>query len=170
VAACSTGEEAYSLAMLTREVLGELGIRRDVRIFATDIDKEALRFAAAGVYPESVAADLSPRYLAEYFIQREESFQVARTVREMVDFTPHNLIEDPPFPNIDLVSCRNVLIYLQPKLQRRVLDCFYSSLLPSGVLFLGTSETAGEAAEVFELADSKNRIYRSAGRSRARPA
>lgn len=167
VAACSTGEEAYSLAILTREVLEDLGLRRDVKIFATDIDKDAIHFAAAGVYPESVAADLSPRYLAKYFFKREESFQVSRAVREMVVFAQHNLIKDPPFTNIDLVSCRNILIYLQPNLQRKVLDYFNFSLLPGGVLFLGTSETAGEAAEYFELGDAKNKIYRSAGRSRA---
>ncbi len=166
VAACSTGEEAYSLAILTREVLEDLGLRRDVKIFATDIDKDAIHFAAAGVYPESVAADLSPRYLAKYFFKREESFQVSRAVREMVVFAQHNLIKDPPFTNIDLVSCRNILIYLQPNLQRKVLDYFNFSLLPGGVLFLGTSETAGEAAEYFELGDAKNKIYRSAGRSR----
>ncbi len=167
VAACSTGEEAYSLAILAREVMEELGLRRDVKIFATDIDKDAIHFAAAGLYPESVAADLSPRYLAKYFFKKEESFQVSRAVREMVVFAQHNLIKDPPFTNIDLVSCRNVLIYLQPNLQRKVLDYFNFSLLPGGVLFLGTSETAGEAAEFFETADQKNKIYRSAGRARA---
>ena len=166
VAACSTGEEAYSLAILAREVMEELGVRRDVKIFATDIDKDAIHFAAAGVYPESVAADLSPRYLAKYFFKREESFQVSRAIREMVVFAQHNLIKDPPFTNIDLISCRNILIYLQPNLQRKVLDYFNFSLVPGGVLFLGTSETAGEAAEYFELADAKNKIYRSAGRPR----
>ncbi|NLJ46959.1 MAG: PAS domain-containing protein [Treponema sp.] len=166
VAACSTGEEAYSLAISAREVMEELGIRRDVKIFATDIDKDAIHFAAAGVYPESVAADLSPRYLAKYFFKKEDSFQISRAVREMVVFAQHNLIKDPPFTNIDLISCRNILIYLQPNLQRKVLDYFNFSLLPGGILFLGTSETAGEAAEYFDLADAKNKIYRSAGRSR----
>ncbi len=164
VAACSTGEEAYSLAIMLREVMDELGMRRDVKIFATDIDRDAIHFAAAGVYPESVAADLSPRYLAKYFFKREDNFQVARSIREMVVFAQHNLIKDPPFTNIDLVSCRNVLIYLQPNLQRKVLDYFNFSLKQNGILFLGTSETTGEAAEYFELLDAKNKVYRSKGK------
>jgi len=166
VAACSTGEEAYSLAMLVREAMENVGIRRDVKIFATDIDKEALHFAAAGVYPESVAADISPRYLSKYFFKKDDSFQVSRSIREMVVFAQHNLIKDPPFTNIDLVSCRNVLIYLQPNLQRKVLDYFNFSLSASGILFLGTSETTGDASDYFELLDNKNKIYRSRGKAR----
>jgi len=166
VAACSTGEEAYSLAIMLRECMDELGMRRDVKIFATDIDRDAIHFAAAGVYPESVAADLSPRYLAKYFFKREDNFQVARSIREMVVFAQHNLIKDPPFTNIDMVSCRNVLIYLQPNLQRKVLDYFNFSLRQNGILFLGTSETTGEAAEYFELLDAKNKVYRSKGKSK----
>ncbi len=166
VAACSTGEEAYSLAIMVREVMDALGLRRDVKIFATDIDRDAIHFAATGVYPESVAADLSPRYLAKYFSKKDDSFQIARTIREMVVFAQHNLIKDPPFTNIDLVSCRNVLIYLQPNLQRKVLDYFNFSLNQNGILFLGTSETTGESAEYFELLDAKNKLYRSKGKIR----
>jgi len=166
VAACSTGEEAYSLAIMVREVMDALGIRREVKIFATDIDRDAIHFAAAGIYPESVAADLSPRYLAKYFFKKDDSFQIARTIREMVVFAQHNLIKDPPFTNIDLVSCRNVLIYLQPNLQRKVLDYFNFSLNQNGILFLGTSETTGESAEYFELLDAKNKLYRSKGKTR----
>jgi len=166
VAACSTGEEAYSLAILIRECMEALGVRREVKIFATDIDRDAIHFAAAGVYPESVAADLSPRYLAKYFFKRDDSFQVARSIREMVVFAQHNLIKDPPFTNIDMVSCRNVLIYLQPNLQRKVLDYFNFSLKQNGVLFLGTSETTGDASDYFELLDAKNKIYRSKGKSK----
>ena len=166
VSACSTGEEAYSLAILVRECMDELNIRRDVKIFATDIDRDAIHYAAAGVYPESVAADLSPRYLARYFTKKNDSFQISRTIREMVVFAQHNLIKDPPFTNIDLISCRNVLIYLQPNLQRKVLDFFNFSLLPGGILFLGTSETTGESADYFELLDAKYKLYRSKGNSR----
>lgn len=166
VAACSTGEEAYSLAILVRETMDQLGIRRDVKIFATDIDRDAIHFAAAGIYPDSVAADLSPRYLAKYFVKRDDSYQISRSVREMVVFAQHNLIKDPPFTNIDLVSCRNILIYLQPNLQRKVLDGFNFSLIHNGVLFLGTSETTGDAADYFELSDPKFKIYRSKGKAR----
>ncbi len=163
VAACSTGEEAYSLAILIRETMDELQLHRDVKIFATDIDKDAIHFAAAGVYPESVAADLSPRYLAKYFIKKDEAFQVSRSIREMVVFAQHNLIKDPPFTNMDMVSCRNIL---QPNLQRKILDYFNFSLSQGGILFLGTSETTGDASEYFDLVDPKNKIYRSKGRSR----
>ncbi|MBN2875353.1 MAG: hypothetical protein JXM71_09695, partial [Spirochaetales bacterium] len=163
VSACSTGEEAYSIAILIREALEALGVHRDVKIFATDIDRDAIHFAAAGVYPESVAADLSPRYLAKYFFKRDDSFQISRSIREMVVFAQHNLIKDPPFTNIDLVSCRNVLIYLQPNLQRKVLDYFNFSLKQNGILFLGTSETTGEASEYFELLEPKHKVYRSRG-------
>lgn len=166
VAACSTGEEAYSLAILLRECMEKLGVHRDVKIFATDIDRDAIHFAATGLYPESVAADLSPRYLAKYFYKREDSFQVSRSIREMVVFAQHNLIKDPPFTSIDLVSCRNILIYLQPPLQNKVLDFFNFSLLQHGILFLGTSETTGDASDLFELLDAKNKIYRSRGRTR----
>ena len=166
VAGCSTGEEAYSLAILVRECAENLGLAPDVKIFATDIDSDAVRFAAAGVYPESVAADLAPSYLAKYFVRRDESVQVTRALREMVVFAQHNLIKDPPFTNIQLVSCRNLLIYLQPVLQRKVLDYFNFSLAPGGVLFLGTSETTGDAADFFETIDSKLKIYRSKGRVR----
>jgi two-component system CheB/CheR fusion protein len=166
VSACSTGEEAYSLAIAIKECMEELGLRIDVKIFATDIDRDAIHFAAAGVYPESVAADLSPRYLSKYFQRRDDAFVVSRAIREMVVFAQHNLIKDPPFTNIDLVSCRNVLIYLQPNLQRKVLDFFNFSLALGGILFLGTSETTGEASDYFELLDAKFKIYRSKGKSR----
>lgn len=166
VAACSTGEEAYSLAITLREAMDTLGLWREAKIFATDIDRDAIHFAAAGVYPESVAADLAPRYLSKYFIKKDDSFHVARSIREMVVFAQHNLIKDPPFTNLDLVSCRNVLIYLQPNLQRKVLDYFNFALNQNGILFLGASETTGESADYFELLDTKNKLYRAKGRVR----
>jgi two-component system CheB/CheR fusion protein len=164
VAGCSTGEEAYSLAILTRDCMETLGITRDVKIFATDIDRDAIHYAANGVYPENIAADLSPRLLAKYFYRREDSFQIARTIREMVVFAQHNLIKDPPFTNISLISCRNLLIYLQPILQRKVLEFFNFSLNADGILLLGTSETTGEMADYFEALDPKWKLYRSKGR------
>jgi two-component system CheB/CheR fusion protein len=166
VAGCSTGEEAYSLAMLVRETAEKFPGASDVKIFATDIDADAVRFAAAGSYPESVVADLPPAYLAKYFYRRDEGFQVSRGIREMVVFAQHNLIKDPPFTNISLVSCRNLLIYLQPVLQRKVIDFFNFSLVPGGCLFLGTSETTGEGVDYFEPLDAKLRIYRSMGKAK----
>ncbi|SJZ83937.1 two-component system, chemotaxis family, CheB/CheR fusion protein [Trichlorobacter thiogenes] len=164
VAACSTGEEAYSLAILARECLEKLGSSHDIKIFATDIDRDAIHFAAAGSYPESIAADLSPRILSKYFHKRDDNFQIARTIREMVVFAQHNLIKDPPFTNIDLISCRNVLIYFQPILQRKVFEFFNFSLAANGALFLGSSESTGEMSSYFDVLDQKLKIFRSKGR------
>lgn len=134
VAGCSTGEEAYSLAILVQECLQKFGQFVDVKIFATDIDRDALQFAAAGVYPESIAADIDPKLLAKYFQKKDDSFHIIHKVREMVVFAQHNLIKDPPFTNISLGSCRNLLIYLQSMLQRKVLEFFNFSLNPRGIL------------------------------------
>jgi two-component system CheB/CheR fusion protein len=164
VAGCSTGEEAYSLAILVRECMEDLNISRDVKIFATDIDRDAIHHAASGAYPESIAADISPRLLAKYFYKKEDNFQIARHIREMVVFAQHNLIRDPPFTNIALISCRNLLIYLQPILQRKVLEFFNFSLTAGGILMLGTSETTGEMGDYFEALDPKWKLYRSKGR------
>ncbi len=166
VPACSTGEEAYTLAILVRECLDELGLARDVKIFATDVDQDAIHYAATGSYPESIAADVSGRLLSKYFFRREENFQVSRAIREMVVFAKHNLIKDPPFTKIALVSCRNVLIYLQPVLQRRVLEGFGFSLNRGGLLVLGTSETPGEMAESWEVVDTRLKLYRAKGHGR----
>lgn len=164
VAGCSTGEEAYSLAILARETMDELGLHKDIKIFATDIDRDAIQYAAAGLYPESIAADLSPRLLTKYFHKRDDSFQITRSIREMVVFAQHNLVKDPPFTNISLISCRNLLIYLQPILQRKVLEFFNFSLRPGGILLLGTSETTGELGDYFETFDARLKLYRSKGR------
>lgn len=166
VTACSTGEEAYSLAILAKECQEKLGIGHDIKIFATDIDRDAIHFAATGSYPESVAADISPRLLAKYFQKRGDNFQISRPIREMVVFAQHNLIKDPPFTNIELLSCRNILIYLQPVLQRKVMEFFNFSLTSGGKLFLGSSETIGEMGDFFEPVEQKHKIYRSRGRSR----
>jgi len=164
VAGCSTGEEAYTLAILAKEYMLEAGINRDLKIFATDIDRDAVLFAANGIYPESIAADVPHELLSKYFYRRQDSYQISRSIREMVVFAQHNLIKDPPFTNIDLVSCRNLLIYLQPVLQHKVLEFFNFSLNTKGVLLLGTSETIGEMADRFESLDHKSKIYRTRGR------
>jgi len=166
VAGCSTGEEAYTLAIIAREVMETLGLARDIKIFATDIDRDAVAKAGSGLYPESIAADLNPALLTKYFYCRGEAYQVARTIREMVVFAQHNLVKDPPFTRIDLVSCRNLLIYLQTNLQLRALEMFDFALRPGGVLLLGTSESLGEMEGRFEPIDRKARIYRSLGKTR----
>ncbi|MGD9504001.1 MAG: chemotaxis protein CheB [Syntrophobacteraceae bacterium] len=161
---CSTGEEAYSLAILCQEIMDNLQQWPNIKIFATDVDRDAVLHAGNGIYPESIAADLSPRLLARYFSHRGDSFQISRRIREMVVFAQHNLIKDPPFTNIDFVSCRNLLIYLQPVLQRKVLELFNFSLNTGGLLLLGISESTGEVSDQFEPLDHKWKIYRSRGK------
>ena len=166
VAACSTGEEAYSMAILCHEVMAALGKLVEIKIFATDIDKDSIAFAGAGIYPESISADVPPELLAKYFYRRNDGFQISRHIREMVVFAQHNLVKDPPFTNLAMVSCRNLLIYLQSVLQQRVLELFNFSLNPGALLFLGSSETTGDMAEYFEPLHNKWRIYQSRGRKR----
>lgn len=166
VAGCSTGEEAYSLAMLSRDVLEGMGKRLDVKVFATDLDRDAILRASSGIYPESIAADLSQKFLARYFHRRDDHYQIDRSIREMVVFAQHNLIKDPPFTNIELVSCRNLLIYLQPVLQRKALELMNFSLNPQGILLLGSSETTGEVADLFETLHQKFKLYASKGKRR----
>jgi two-component system CheB/CheR fusion protein len=166
VAACSTGEEAYTLAMVSREAMERVGIMVDVKIFATDVDRDAVLRAGNGVYPESIVADLSPELLGKYFQRKDDNFHIARRIREMVVFAPHNLLKDPPFTNIDLISCRNLLIYLQPVLQKKALDLFSFSLNPDGVLFLGSSETVGDSADLYDPQQVKLRMFRSRGKRR----
>ncbi|WP_428563114.1 MAG: chemotaxis protein CheB [Solidesulfovibrio sp. DCME] len=163
-AGCSTGEEPYSLAMLFRDALDAAGDGRDVKIFATDIDRAALDFASAGVYPENIAADLSRERLQKYFVRRGDGYQIAKPIREMVIFAAHNIIKDPPFNKIDLLSCRNLLIYLQPVLQQKVMSFFNFALNEGGHLFLGSSETVGGFANYFQLVDPKWKLYRSQGK------
>ncbi|MCC6136458.1 MAG: PAS domain S-box protein [Candidatus Contendobacter sp.] len=166
VAGCSTGEEAYSLAIISREVMKGLDKRLEVKIFATDLDRDAILRASSGIYPESVAADLPTRLLSQYFHRKNDQYQIDRSIREMVVFAQHNLIKDPPFTNIDLVSCRNLLIYLQPVLQHKSLELINFSLNPQGLLLLGTSETTGDQADLFESLHQKFRIYSSRGKRR----
>ena len=166
VAGCSTGEEAYSLAMLSREVLEKLDKSIEIKIFATDLDRDAILRASNGLYPESIAADLSSKLLSKYFHRREEHYQIDRSIREMVVFAQHNLIKDPPFTNIELVSCRNLLIYLQPVLQRKAMELMNFSLNPQGILLLGSSETTGELADLYETLHQKFKIYASKGKRR----
>ena len=166
VTACSTGEEAYSIAILCNEVLETLGLNCDIKIFATDVDRDAIVAASNGIFAESAVAGIDQQLLTKYFYRKEESYQISRQIREMVVFAQHNLVKDPPFTNIDLICCRNLLIYLQPVLQKRVLELFNFALNAEGIMFLGSSETTGEMSDLFEPLDHKWRIYRSRGRRR----
>jgi len=166
VAGCSTGEEAYSIAIICHEVMAHMGKLSEVKIFATDVDKEAITHAGAGIYPESISADVPPELLAKYFYRRDDGYQIARHIREMVVFAQHNLVKDPPFTNLELVSCRNLLIYLQPVLQQRALELFNFALNPGGILFLGSSETTGDMTDYFEPLHNKWKLYHSRGKKR----
>ena len=159
VAGCATGEEAYSLAICLLEVLGERVSRYPINIFATDIDDEALTTARLGVYGEGIAREVSEERLERFFTRSERGYQVVNRVRELVVFARHDLGKDPPFSRLDLVTCRNVLIYLQTPLQRRLLRVIHYALAPDAFLVLGGSETVGDAADFFALVDQRSRIY-----------
>ncbi|MCB8978144.1 MAG: PAS domain-containing protein [Ardenticatenaceae bacterium] len=163
VAGCATGEEAYSLAILFQEYMQETGQRVDVKIFATDIDQDALDVAGRGLYPESTLADISFERLQNFFIKRGDNHEILRHVRASVVFAYQNLIKDPPFSRIDLVSCRNLLIYLQPHLQKSVMGLFQFALKPGGFMLLGSSETVGNFSDVFVSHHNRWKIYRYEG-------
>lgn len=164
VAGCSSGEEAYTLAILALECMERLERKVPVKIFATDVDRDAILRAGNGVYSESIVADLPAGLISKYFTHRDNQYHVSRRLREMVVFASHNIIKDPPFTNIDLLSCRNMLIYLQPVLQQKVFEFFNFSLKPQGILLLGTSETPGDMSNYFDPIHNKYKIYRSRGR------
>jgi two-component system CheB/CheR fusion protein len=164
VAGCATGEEAYSLAIVFKEALDKLKPGRDVQlqVFATDLDNDAIEQARAAFYPASITADVSPERLRRFFSREERGYRVNKQIREMVVFARHNLIMDPPFTKLDFLSCRNLLIYLEPELQRRLLALFHYSLNPGGVLLLGTAESTGVAGALFTPFAGKSRLYRRA--------
>ncbi len=159
VPACSTGEEAYSLAIALIEFLGDRASRTPFQIFATDIDDKAIDQARRGFYPEGISADVSAERLQRFFIKTGDGYQVGKAIRDACVFAVQNVIKDPPFSKIDLVVCRNLMIYLGATLQRKVLQTFHYALRPGGFLMLGTSETIGALAGLFALADKKHKIY-----------
>jgi two-component system, chemotaxis family, CheB/CheR fusion protein len=163
VPGCATGEEAYSVAMLVAEHAATLDQQYEVKIFATDVNQEAIGFAARGIYPASIAADVSVDLLARYFIREEDGYRICRHVRDLVVFARQNILKDPPFTRMDLISCRNLLIYLQPGCQRKLLSLLFFALGPGGYLFLGTSETVGERQDAFEPVNLKARIFQKRG-------
>jgi two-component system CheB/CheR fusion protein len=168
VPSCSTGEEAYSLAMLFADEMGRQGKSWDVKIFATDIAKSAIETASLGLYSESEVADVPADKLKRYFSQTPEGWQIQRPLRQMVVFARHDLLKDPPFTKLDLVSCRNVLIYFQAALQARVLGLFHFALKPEGILFLGSSETTGDFSDRFQTINTRHKVYRMRPTSRPR--
>jgi len=159
VPACSTGEEAYSIAISLLEHLGDRASDYRIQVFGTDVDEASIQHARRGVYPQNIALDVSPERLHRFFIKRETEYQVARRIRDMVVFSSQNVTKDAPFSRLDLVTCRNLMIYLRPGMQKRVLRILHYALLPTGYLMLGTSETVGESSDHFSLLDRKNKIY-----------
>ena len=162
---CSTGEEPYSLAMLFLEAFEELKRPARLQIFASDINADAVAFARDGLYPKTIEADVAPDRLARFFTREDHHCRVAHELRDCVVFTVHDILADAPFSNIDLVCCRNLLIYLQPEAQHKILSFFHFALRDGGVLFLGPSEMVG-SGERFESISKKHRVYRHVGRSR----
>jgi two-component system CheB/CheR fusion protein len=163
VPGCSTGEEAYSVAICLLESLDDAPARPPVQIFGTDVRDDAVRKARAGIYLENIAADVSPERLARFFVKVDGNYQVSKTVRDVCVFACHDLIQDPPFSHLDFISCRNVLIYLQPGVQARVMANFRYALNSTGFLALGSSETAGASAGLFLAVDREHRIYTPTG-------
>jgi two-component system, chemotaxis family, CheB/CheR fusion protein len=160
VAGCASGEEAYSIGILLREHLHRIRSKRPVQIFATDLDSEMLEDARRGRYPATILEQVGPERLARFFVREGHAYRVSDELRESCIFSRHSLIRDPPFSRLDLVSCRNVLIYLGADLQRRLLPLLHHALRPGGFLFLGPSEGIAHDPELFEAVDKKNRIFR----------
>ena len=158
---CSTGEEAYSLAILLAERQEALKQSFKVQVFATDIDSHAIAVARAGIYPASIAADLTPERLARFFaaVPGDGVYRVHKSIRDMLVFSEQNVIKDPPFSKIDLISCRNLLIYLDGDLQKKLIPLLHYALNPGGYLFLGTSETVGEFWDIFTMLECRHKLY-----------
>ena len=159
---CSTGEEAYSLAILLQEHLDTLPVPYQVQVFATDIDSQAIASARAGLYPASIAADVSPERLARYFTAEADgsTLRIHKSIRDLLVFSEQDVIKDPPFSRLDLISCRNLLIYLDGDLQKKLIPLFHYALVQGGFLFLGTSETVGDCSDLFTVLDRKQKLYK----------
>ena len=162
VVGCSTGEEAYSLAIVLKEALEEakLAGRFPIQIFATDLDRDAIDKARQGAFPDNIVADVSADRLSRFFVKEEHGYRVRKEIREMVVFAEQNVIQDPPFTKLDILTCRNLLIYLAPEVQKKLLPLFHYSLNPGGILFLGNAETIGTFTDLFSPFDGKSRLYR----------
>ena len=165
-AGCGTGEEAYSLGMLLIEQSQAAQWSGPIQVFASDVDKEALDIARAGIYPESIAADVPPARLRRFFVKDGFHYRVSKELRETIIFAEQNLIADPPFSKLDLISCRNLLIYLSPNVQKRIISLLHFALVEGGHLFLGSAESIGSAEDLFETVSKQWRIYRRIGPTR----
>jgi len=161
VAGCATGEEAYSIAILFREYMDMTRQEFRVQIYSTDLDEEEIAVARAGFYPPNIAADITPERLQRFFTHEDNGFRIKKEIREMVIFAVQNVIKDPPFTRIDLISCRNLLIYLEAELQNHIIPAFHYALRPGGVLFLSPSESIGNFTDLFSPLHKKWKIYQT---------
>ena len=159
VAGCSTGEEAYSIAILFTEIMEELNSRRDIKIFATDLDADAITTATRGIYSDNIIEDVSVLRLSRYFNRKGNKYQIRHDIRQMIIFAQHNVFQDPPFGRLDLISCRNLLIYFQSVLQRNLFAIFHMALNDRGFLFLGRSESVFDYDDVFRVRNSNEKIF-----------
>ncbi len=161
-AGCSTGEEAYSIAILLQERMQALKQSYTIQFFATDVDRRAIDVARAGVYPANIAADVSPERLTQFFTREpaDGSYRIHKSLRDMLVFSEHDIIRDPPFSRLNLISCRNLLIYMGPDLHHKLIPLFHYALKPRGILFLGTSETVGEFVDLFAPLNRKAKLFR----------
>ena len=160
VAGCSGGEETYSLAITLLELLGDAALSMPIQIFGTDLSEASIATARAGFYPATIAAHVSAERLARFFVSEASGYRIRKSVRDLCVFSRHNIVRDPPFSHLDLISCRNVMIYLSSALQRRVLPVFHYALEPHGLLILGSAESVGPASDLFVPISKRHRIYR----------
>ena len=163
---CATGEEIYSIAIIIREYMEKAEKIFDVQLFGTDIDKDAIEIARSGIYPSTISSEVTPERLKKFFSKKEDTYQINKNIREMVIFAPHDLLKDPPFINMDIISCRNVLIYMNKDAQKKLLSSFSYGLKPEGILFLGPSESIGSFMDSFKALDSKWKIYKNISKHR----
>jgi two-component system CheB/CheR fusion protein len=166
VPGCATGEETYSIAMLLFEELEAAKKHTPIQIFASDLDTGALAFARAGLYPESIAGDVPPQRLRRFFVEEDHSFRITKTIRDAVVFARQNVVADPPFPTLDLICCRNVLMYFETGIHKQLLSLLHFALVENGHLFLGSAESIGQEEDLFEVVSRKWRIYRRVGPTR----
>ncbi len=170
VPGCATGEEAYSMAILFHEAIEKAGTAHRFQIFATDLDERALHTARQGTYPTGISEEVSPERLKKYFQKRGMRYSVSKSIRDNVIFSSHNLIVDPPFTRLDLISCRNLLIYLGSHLQKKLIPLFHYALRPGGYLFLGPSESMSSHKELFRMVSAKHRITQRRSTAIASPS
>jgi two-component system, chemotaxis family, CheB/CheR fusion protein len=160
VPACSTGDEAYTITILLNELMRESGINKKIQVFASDLDADAIAIARRGEYPSGIISEVPERLLSRYFSYADDHYKIHKSIREQIVFAPHNLIKDPPFTHIDLISCRNLLIYMKPELQVDLISLFHMSLRNNGTLILGPSESVGEGSAAFKALNSKWKVFK----------